>query len=235
MRWNRRSRQLPCRRARLPAQRRTRAAHPERQGTYERMTSELRNRLPLRTLRKNPWRLLAPFALVSASTPVWAQDYPSREVSGWTVAASTDKQGCFLTREYARSGETTLLLGIDIDGSNHLSVLNRNWSIKPKDRLKLSFRLTKGGYADHFAVGIVSDGKQGFVTNFDAKFPGHFAASKALQIYRGKVPVEQLSLEGSAAAITELRRCVELHRTSAKPAAAQNRSSRIPKDPFARD
>jgi hypothetical protein len=181
-------------------------------------------------------RLLVALALVAAPfASAAAQDYPSREVGGWTVAASADKQGCFLTRQYDRAGETTLLLGIDVDGGNHLSVLNRNWSIKPKDRLKLDFRLTKGGYSDRFAVGIVSDGKQGFVTDFDAKFPAHFAASRALQIYRGKVPVEQLSLEGSGVAVTELRRCVELHRTRAKAGKVSDRPSRIPKDPFARD
>jgi hypothetical protein len=180
--------------------------------------------------------LLFALPALFASAPASAQDYPSRDVGGWTVAASKDGGGCFLTRSYPGSGETTVLLGLDVDGSNRVSVLNRNWSIKPKERWKLTFKLSSGGYPNHPVVGMASDGKQGFVTNFDAKFPVHFAASKALHIYRGDVPVEQLSLDGSGAAVAELRRCVGLHAT--KPAAGageKGRSGRIPKDPFAPD
>ena len=87
------------------------------------------------------------FALVcatglSASDHVSARNYASRTVRGWTVAASKDGKGCFLTREYERNGGTTLLLGLDIDDTNRLAVLNANWSIKPKDQLELNFRLS---------------------------------------------------------------------------------------------
>jgi hypothetical protein len=186
------------------------------------------------TLR--PTLLALALAGLFASAHASAQEYSVREVNGWTVAASKDGQGCFLTRTYAGNGGTTLLLGLDVDGGNHLSVLNDNWSIKPKDRWKLTFKLTSGGYPDHAVVGMASDGKRGFVTSFDAKFPAHFAASKALHIYRGKVPVEQLALDGSGAAIAELRNCVGIY--AARPggnAPGAGRSDRIPKDPFAPD
>jgi hypothetical protein len=171
-----------------------------------------------------------------ASAHAAAQEYPARDVGGWTVAASKDERGCFITREYGGEGETTLLLGLDIDGTNHLSVLNYNWSIKPKARLELNFRLSKVGYPKHFAVGMASHGKKGFVTNFEAKFPTYFAASRFLHIYRGDVPVEQLSLEGSGAAVAELRRCVAIYtaRTTIGP-GERERSARIPRDPFASD
>lgn len=176
------------------------------------------------------------FAGLLAGAPACAQDYPARDVGGWTVAASKDKEGCFLTRTYEGPGETTLLLGLDVDGGNHLSVLNANWSIKPKDQWKLTFRLSNGGYSNQPVIGMASQGKQGFVTNFETKFPSYFATSKALHIYRGKVPVEQLSLDGSGAAVAELRNCVGIF--SAKPAAGareKGRSGQIPKDPFAPD
>ena len=178
---------------------------------------------------------LFPLALITAlfaNVQAWAQQYPARDIGGWTVAASKDKKGCFVTRQYAGPGSTTLLLGLDIDGTNHLSVLNDNWSIKPKDKLKLNFRLTTGGYSDHFAVGIAADGKKGFVTDFEEKFPVYFASSKALHISRGEVPVEQLSLDGSGAAVAEMRRCLWIHRSTAK-APEKQRASAIPKDPFA--
>lgn len=171
-----------------------------------------------------------------AGVPATAQGFPARDVGGWTVAASKDGQGCFITRTYPGAGGTTLLLGLDADGSNHLTVLNDHWSIQPKAQLKLDFRLSNGGYPDHPAVGIGSDGKNGFVTDFEAKFVSYFASSKAIHIYRGKVPVEQLGLEGSGAAVAELRRCVGM--IGAGGAAGdreKGRSSLIPRDPFAPD
>jgi hypothetical protein len=170
----------------------------------------------------------------SASAPVSARDHASRNLGDWAVVASKDGKGCFLTRDYERDGETTLLLGLDIDGANRLSVLNANWSIKPKDRLTLNFRLSNSSYPAHFAVGIIADGKQGFVTSFGAKFPSYFAASKTLDVSRGNVPVERLSLDGGNAAVAALRKCVDDQRT--KPAGTvggKAHADDIPRDPFA--
>ncbi|GAA0320199.1 hypothetical protein GCM10009087_33140 [Sphingomonas oligophenolica] len=171
---------------------------------------------------------------VFASAHAFAQEYPARDVGGWTVAASKDKSGCFMTRTYEGAGATSLFLGVDVDGGNRLTVLNENWSIQPKDQWKLTFRLSRGGYSDHPVVGIALDGKRGFVTNFETKFPTYFAASRTLYIYRGDVPVEQLSLDGSGAAVAELRRCVDVFRANAA-AGPEGRSDQIPKDPFAPD
>ncbi|WP_242008243.1 hypothetical protein [Sphingomonas ginsenosidivorax] len=173
---------------------------------------------------------------VSAHARASAQEFAAREVGDWTVAASSDDTGCFLTRAYDRPGGTTLILGLDGDGTNHLSVLNANWSIKPKDQLSLDFRFSKGGYAKHGAIGMAADGKRGFVTTFEAKFPAYFAASKVLEIFRGDVPVEQLGLEQSGAAVAALRDCVAVRsapRAAEPPAKA--RGTRIPVDPFASD
>lgn len=182
-------------------------------------------------------RSLYPLAVVVGllvGPPVAAQAYPARAIGVWTLAESADERGCFLSRQYDGVGETTLMMGLDVDGSNHLSVLNDNWSIKPNERLKLNFRLSKGGYAAQESIGLASNGKKGFVTAFEPKFLIHFATSEALHISRGDVPVEQLNLAGSGVAVAELRRCVDAHRTTvgsgkkdAKPARA------IPKDPFA--
>ena len=173
-------------------------------------------------------------AMIAIAPPATARDYPPKQIGAWTLAASEDGQGCFLTRQYDDVGDTTLLLGLDVDGTNHLSVLNDNWSIKPKQRLKLSFRLSKGGYKDQFSIGLASNGKQGFVTTFEVRFVTYFATSEALQITRGTIPVAQLDLAGSGAAVAELRRCVEAHRVAAaaKP-AKKPRPNAIPRDPFA--
>lgn len=194
-----------------------------------------------RTVRVRPRATLRPlvFAVLCAtgfcaSGAVSARDSGSRNVGDWAVAPSKDGKGCFLMRQYDRAGGTTLLLGLDIDGTNRLSVLNANWSIKPREPLKLTFRLSDSSYPAHFAVGIVSDGQQGFVTSFGAKFPSYFAASKLLQISRGDVPVERLSLDQGAAAIAALRQCVDNQRS--RPAATPGgkaHSDDIPSDPFA--
>lgn len=161
------------------------------------------------------------------------QAFATSDIHGWTVSASEDGQGCFVSRTFDRPGGTTLLLGLDTDGANHLSVLNANWSIKPKERLKLDFRLSNGGYMKHFAVGMASEGKQGFVTTFDAKFPAYFASSRALHIARGDVPVERLTLDGSGAAIAELRKCVAAQHGRPKPATHDGGDTAgIPRDPF---
>ena len=181
----------------------------------------------------------APLALLiglSGGAAASAQDYAMQDVGAWTVAAGKDQKGCFLTRTYDGAGATTLLLGLDIDGGNHLSVLNGNWSIKPKDRLKLTFRLTNGGYPAQPVVGMASGEKKGFVTSFEPKFVAYFATSEKLHINRGDVPVEQLNLNGSGAAVAELRRCVALYTAKAATGAQEKgRSDKIPKDPFAPD
>lgn len=178
---------------------------------------------------------LAIAAGLTVSVPAIARDDPPRGIGGgWTVAPSKDGQGCFLTKVYDRPGETTLLLGLDRDGTNHLTVLNANWSIEPKQWLKLDFTLSKGGYARHFAVGLAADGKRGFVTSFEPKFPAYFANSRQLAIARGDTPVERLPLDGSGAAVTALRQCVA--RSAATPRASGDEkagSDDIPRDPFA--
>ncbi|WP_010544870.1 hypothetical protein [Sphingomonas elodea] len=165
-----------------------------------------------------------------SALPAAAQSYAARQIGAWTVAASKDGSGCFISRSFDQPGSTTLLLGMDRDGSNHFSVLNENWSIRPQDRLKLTFRLTQGGYPNHQAIGIVADGKQGFVAAFDPKFPTSFAGSKALHIDRGRTPVARLPLDGSGAAVAELRRCVEAQHG---PEKAQASDDGVPRDPFA--
>ncbi len=171
---------------------------------------------------------------IIGAAPVSARDYPLRNVGGWAIAASRDGTGCFLTKEYDGTGATTLLLGLDLDGANRLTVLNANWSIVPQDRLALDFRLSNASFPRHAAVGIASGGKRGFVTSFGARFPAHFAASRSLQIFRKNVPVARLALEGSGVAVAELRKCVDAQRKAQSRNSPRSESpGSIPLDPFA--
>lgn len=171
---------------------------------------------------------------ILASAPVAASAYLSKTIAGWTIAASADGSGCFVTRDYGAPNGTMLLLGLDIAGANRLSVLNADWSIKPKTQVVLDFRLSNGNYSKHAAVGIAANGMKGFVTDFEVRFPAHFAASDFLHIQRGEIPVAHLALAGSGAAVAELRRCVvTLRAPTPDGSAAQEPSGRIPRDPFA--
>lgn len=167
------------------------------------------------------------------ATPSTAKDYATRDVGAWSVSASSDKQGCFLTRTYQGPRETTLLFGLDVDGSNRLTILNANWSVREKEQLRLNFRLSSASFPRHLAVGIAANGKKGFVTSFGASFHGTFAASKFLHITRGDVPVEELALDGSGAAVAELRKCVDSYRGTPAGGSTKADTGRIPLDPFA--
>ena len=189
--------------------------------------------IPPRTGTARAMRVLACSCAMLMSAAAVAGNYATRDVAGWMVAASKDGHGCFLTKTFKRTGATTVLLGLDRDGGNRLSVLNANWSIKPKDRLELDFTLSHGGYPKHFAIGIASEDKQGFVTNFEAQFLSYFARSEFLNISRGDVPVERLSLTGSGPATVELRKCVAVQRASSGADEATPEAGDIPTDPFA--
>lgn len=192
--------------------------------------------LPRSTARSAATRgLLIGAASLCVGAASSAQEYRIRNVGNWAVGAAEDGKGCFLTRDFRGPGDTTLLLGLDTDGGNRLSLLNANWSIKAKDRHSLTFRLSNVAFPKHLAVGIESDGKQGFVSSFGERFPAHFAASSFLQVFRGDVPVAKLGLGGSGAAVAELRRCVEFHRRKAAVTGGGKGDRAIPIDPFALD
>jgi hypothetical protein len=177
--------------------------------------------------------LAGALGLAFAASVATAADYATRDVGPWVVASSSDGQGCFLTRTYPSPRATTVQFGLDIDGSNRLTLLNANWSIEDRERLRLTFRFSDAAFPRHLAVGIASEGKKGFVTSFGATFPRTFATSNILHVKRGDVPVEELALDGSGAAVAELNRCVDRHRATATPRPVSRDKGRIPVDPFA--
>jgi len=179
-------------------------------------------------------RAIAAATLLSLAGTTFARDAAAPSPGGWVISRSEGGDGCFMSKSFDHPGATTLLFGLDGDGTNHLTVLNSHWSIKPRDRLKLDFRLTGGAYPGHFAIGLAADGKRGFVTSFEPRFPAYIAASRTLEIARGKVPVEKLPLDGSGAAVASLRKCVAaLGRRGKGSDQDGTRRPRIPLDPFA--
>lgn len=173
-------------------------------------------------------------ALLVTNAAAAGAAYQARTVGDWVVSPSSDQKGCFLSRTYPAPRQTTLQLGLDTDGGNRLTILNVNWSIRPRERLTMDFRLSNAAFPRHVAIGIATQGKKGFVTSFGKTFPTSLAASRVLYVRRGDVPVEELGLDGSGAAIAELRRCVDQYRAPASaPRPARADRDRIPTDPFA--
>ncbi|MEH3038197.1 MAG: hypothetical protein PGN23_17150 [Sphingomonas adhaesiva] len=179
-------------------------------------------------------RTLVVAAALTAAATATAQD-PVRDVGGgWTLSPSSDGKGCFVTRAFPPPRETVLQFGLDTDGSNRLTLLNANWSIRARERMKLDFRLSNAAFPRHDAIGIVAEGRRGFVTTFGTTFPRNLATSAFLHVRRGTVRVEELSLAGSGTAIAALRTCVE-RRRAAPPAVSRpgRAAGGIPLDPFA--
>ena len=172
-------------------------------------------------------------ASLVASTAAMAADFPARPIGDWVVSQSSDSKGCFLSRTYPAPRRTTLQLGLDTDGGNRLTMLNTRWSIRPRDRLTLDFRLSSSAFPSHAAIGIASQGAKGFVTSFGRTFPAALASSRILLVERDGIRVEKVDLDGRRAASADLHRCVDqLRRTSGAPRPMRD-GDRIPADPFA--
>jgi len=178
---------------------------------------------------------LLALATTLAGPAAFAAGYATRDVGAWIVSASSDQQGCFLTRTYPEPRGTTVQFGLDVDGSNRLTLLNPHWSIRAREQLRLDFHLSNSAFPRHLAIGIAPQGRRGFVTDFGAAFPRSFAGSSFLKVRRGDVAVEDLRLDGSAAAVAELRTCVDRQRPVVGRRSTRDGGGRVPLDPFAND
>lgn len=164
------------------------------------------------------------------STPVAARDWPA--AGGWDIIEGEDY--CALTQEYEGSGATELFLIHRTDGTNVLGAANSEWSSLEDEEYPLAYILNGVSYGGGVTTGTKFGYKNGFSTFMPADFLDHFAAGSSLRIYNGDVLVDQLSLEGTASAVSVLRRCVSHVKAEAvKSAREKARLSHIPTDPFA--
>ena len=182
-------------------------------------------------------RSAAAFWLLSVVTgaltaaPLHAREWTS--AGGWDIVESGDF--CGMGLEYEGEGETLLVLGLSIDGSVTMSVSNYNWSAVRDQDYDLVYYLNGTAYAGGDSTGAAVGARKGFVTNMERDFLKNFAASTYLTI-RSKdgVLVDDLKLDGSAAGLAQLRRCVAHLKVVAAVAAREKaRFAHIPPDPFA--
>lgn len=139
-----------------------------------------------------------------------------------------------MTDTYQGHGSTQLTLLLRPDGTSVLGVSNYNWSTVERQSYELSYIVNGREFSGGQSIGYRDGLRKGFVTGMPAAFLDHFAAGSGLRIYNGETLVDDLSLDGTAAAVATLRRCVAVVR--AELAAAERERQRlqhIPRDPFA--
>jgi protein TonB len=160
-----------------------------------------------------------------------ARDWP--ETAGWIIGENADS--CSIFSEFEGKGDTQLLVMLHIDGSAFSSLTNTGWSAEKGKEYDIQWVLNGREYSGG-SVGI-GDGyyRNGFAAKFGPEFLTDFAKSPNLLVYRGDVVVDQLKLNGSAAALAVAQRCLQGVRRDHEAADRERRRfSHIADDPFAR-
>lgn len=176
------------------------------------------------------WRLPSAFAFLAFIAPLSAAAQNWGEPGGWSVGQTDDR--CLATMEFEGPGSTEMSFSLELDGGSYVIVTNYNWTVTENQEYELDYRLSHTSYSGT-AVGTKSSIRSGFVTKFGAGFLDDLAKTANFHIYRGDVPVDRLSMSGSAAAISVLRRCIEaVRRTKEAEERERRRWEDIPRNPF---
>ncbi|WP_374322682.1 energy transducer TonB [Brevundimonas sp.] len=159
------------------------------------------------------------------------RDWPS--AGGFDILQMED--GCALEADYPIPGRSPVNLSVWSDGDKTmLAMTSIDWSARDGERYDLRFQI--GGWVYTGRVrGIVTDFvKKGFVASFEQEFLEAFAAAPNLFVTRDDAVVANLSLQGTAAATSVLRRCItHVARSNAEQSERERRFDYIAADPFA--
>jgi TonB family protein len=157
------------------------------------------------------------------------------EAGGWNIGESSDGESCGAVMEYEGKGETNLIFLHYVDGRIVLGATNTGWSAEKEKEYELVYVLNGKSYSGgkSFGLGERYEIRKGFVTAMEPSFEADFAAGSGLQVYLGGTLVDNLSLNGTGAAVARVRQCVA-HLRGIKQAAERERQrwAHIPDDPF---
>lgn len=171
-------------------------------------------------------------ALLGITAPLQARDWPS--AGGWDVV-EVGPTSCGMTLGYEGKGETLLVLLLDVDGGVVMDLENYAWSAVPQKEYELAYHLNGTSYEGGVSLGSSNGARKGFITKFGLDFLKDFAASSYLTI-RGpnNVLIDDLKLQGSAAGLAQVQRCIaHLKSLAAAEAREKAKFAHIPDDPFA--
>jgi TonB family protein len=178
-------------------------------------------------------RLFSTILLAAALLPAELQAKSWPDAGGWSIGETDDS--CAIFDSFEGKGETELFVFLYLDGSVGTSITNTGWSPTEGQKYEMSWVLNGQSYS---GTNVGTGGKyayrKGFVAKFDASFADDFARGSSLRIYRGDVLVDQLSLDGTAAAVAMARRCLtHIRELQAADERERQRFSHIADDPFA--
>lgn len=160
-----------------------------------------------------------------------AYAYTPRNVAGWDVGPMYDADGsCIVETSFEGKGGSQLRLVLNPERGVYVILSNSYWSVAKGDDLRLSYHFSSGSYVDVKAKGI--DAGE-FVSLFDETVLSDFSKSAYLHVDRDDVPVDKLSLRGSAAAVSEAKRCVGSIRAESQNLLREKKKfDHLPDDPF---
>lgn len=168
------------------------------------------------------------FALALTSQASWP------DAGDWGMVRADER--CLTYLEYEGPGSTELNVSIELDGSSVVLINNSNWSAKDNARYPdMEIAVDEWVYSGPGGRGYISGGyRPGFTMNMPDTFLDKFASEKSLKVYNGDTLVDSLNLEGSAAAVASLRRCISaVKRQREAEERERRRWGHIPEDPFA--
>jgi len=164
-----------------------------------------------------------------ASQPVQAEYFG--EAGDWEIHANEDS--CGAVTDFEGPGETLVVLLKRTDGRVVLEVTNLAWTAREDEKYQTAFVLNGYRYSGS-AIGTKNGARSGFATSFGSDFAEDFAKGSSLHVYLGDQRIDQLSLEGTAAAVAAIERCLtKVRATAAAAERERQRYAHLPEDPFA--
>lgn len=174
------------------------------------------------------WFFVAGIAAL-ASQPVQAEFFG--EAGDWEIYSSDGS--CGAVTDFEGPGETLVVLLKRTDGSVVLEVTNLAWTAREGEKYEVAYSLNGFRYSGS-AIGTKNGVRSGFASSFGPDFAEDFAKGSSLHVYLGDQRIDQLSLDGTAAAVAAIERCLtKVRATVAAAEKERQRYAHLPKDPFA--
>lgn len=184
-------------------------------------------------------------ALAAFAGPVAAQTWPEWSSEFYGVAqATTGDRSCMLISDFEFEGRSNVMLAMAFREDYLLfGLFNGGWSAISADEPSIfGLAFSTMGEEPFIGPGVGAEHRyrNGFFARFDAAAAERFAASDFVMVFRGDEEtgeatlVAELPLEGSADAVSALRRChAYAERQRVERAAEEARYNHVPSDPFA--
>ena len=156
------------------------------------------------------------------------------DAGGWGIGQFEER--CLTNLDFEGEGATELSVSLELDGSSYVIISNLNWTtVEDRQYPDASVTIDHVSFAGGDTVGTVTGGyRRGLMMKMPVGFVDHFARGSSFKVHNGGQLVDSLDLEGSAAATSSLRRCINVVRREHEAAERERqRLAHIPKNPFA--